>query len=163
MRHHSHAKAGPAISTQSRKERRVHKGATALESRKPTSAKDRLRRFAARSRRHGREQVPATSRSHAAHFVSFAFRTRNVPPARHGNGLRPSRKGSGLISFWFQVSGFGISGLPRSGSPHLLSVIHYLLSAARQRGFRVPREAQIFAAYALLAATHYLKPLYANR
>ena len=32
-------------------------------------------------------------------------------------------------------------------------------ATGRDKGFRVPREAQLFAAYAHLAATHYLKPL----
>ncbi|MBQ7721962.1 MAG: hypothetical protein IJT64_03530, partial [Kiritimatiellae bacterium] len=32
-------------------------------------------------------------------------------------------------------------------------------ATGRDKGFRVPREAQFFAAYAPLAATHYLKPL----
>ena len=103
MRQYSHAKAGPAISTQSRKERRVRKGATALESRKPTSAKDRLRRFAARSRRHGREQVPAMSRSHAAHFVSFA-----LPDTERASC--PTRKRASPFTERFRVNKFLVPG-----------------------------------------------------
>ena len=180
MRHYSHAKAGPAISTQSRKERRVRKGATALESRKPTSAKDRLRRLAARSRRHGREQVPATSRSHAAHFVSFALpdterascptqkraspfteRYSAIPCRRTAPGFESTRSGAS-VSFGSgddaRIAGHGMAHdmlACRCDRPSPTVAT----ATGRDKGFRVPREAQIFAAYALLAAKHYLKPL----
>ena len=128
MRHYSHAKAGPAISTQSRKERRVRKGATALESRKPTSAKDRLRRLAAGARRHGREQVPATSRSHAAHFVSFALpdtERASCPTQKRASPFTERfRVNKFLVSgFWFRDIGFAAKRLATSFICYPLSVI----------------------------------------
>ena len=128
MRHYSHAKAGPAISTQSRKERRVRKGAAALESRKPTSAKDRLRRLAARSRRHGREQVPAMSRSHAAHFVSFVLPDTERASCQTRKRASPFterfRVNKFLVpGFWFRDIGFAAKRLATSFICYPLSVI----------------------------------------
>ena len=132
---------------------------------------------AARSQRHDREQVPAMSRSRAAHFVPFALpdtewatgptRKRASPftercpalPCRRTAPDFVSLRGGASVSFGSGgdacIAGHGMSHAVlawRCDSPSPMSAT----AAGRDKGFRVSRGVPTFA---LLAATHYLKPL----
>ena len=91
--------------------------------RKPTSGKGRLDDMWRDGRHRGRERVPATSRPRATRFAPFASSDTERAMARHGNGLRPSRKQPCLQTSHTSPNLFSVQAQravfvsPRSGVP----------------------------------------------